>query len=76
MEQASFRFAPFTTLVSSSFWMCLGRKKLTELKLDDKELLIWGTFEAGTPNRTLRFHITEACLQDSFKSSSSKYGCH
>jgi hypothetical protein len=56
------KFAPFTTVISASFWTTLSRKKLTELKLDEPELPIWGHYDAGTVGRSPRFHIDQEGL--------------
>lgn len=66
------RFAPFTTSVAVAFWTLLAKKKLTEWKLDDDKVDIWGYYEAGQRGRNPRFHITEECLLDDARNLSSR----
>jgi hypothetical protein len=45
------QFEPFITSISITFWKVLAKKKLEELRLDDRSIPIWAMTRLGHVSR-------------------------
>jgi hypothetical protein len=65
---AQLQFEPFASIVDTTFWHTLSRKKLEEIKLDSAPLPVRGSYALGSKQGTLaapaRFHMDSQAFSD------------